>query len=461
MIAAALIGLGALSWAFPYGVDPTQTPLGLYIGVATLAAALWMWLPHHLHRGVTSKTSLFAILIIGIIARGAMFFSTPVLEDDSYRYLWDGAVTARGIDPYKYAPSDVDPLPLFEGAALASNDKDLETLKRIADAQPGIHSRINYPYVATIYPPLTQAAFVVAHWIDPFGLTGWRVILLAFDLVAFGLLIALLRAYQRAPEWAALYWWNPIVILQGFGAAHMDILVVPFLLAALLFAKREQLSLSTLALAGAVGIKLWPALLLPLILRPLLLKPTRLIGLGTLFLAVCALLLAPQLIHALNPEAGLNAYASDWRTHAFLFTLLEDGLFRAFDHPGTAARFMVAGLVVATVAVLALRYAQETDHLPVLFAIAISALLFLSPTGYPWYLIWLAPLLPFFPNLGLQALMLTAPLYWLRFQLGDDAWLYQWIVAPAAFGLPLVLIAQSLIKKDIGHEVGHHHSRAQ
>ena len=460
MIAVVLIGLSALSWAFPFDVDLEEAPLGLYVGLAGLAAGLWMWLPEKLKSGPGSRNSLIIIFIIGLVARGAMFFSTPVLEDDSYRYLWDGAVTAQGIDPYKYAPSEAASLPLFEANGSNSKSEDIATIEALAEAHSEVHGRINYPFVATIYPPLTQAAFAVAHWSAPFHLNGWRAVLLIVDIAAFVLLIALLKAYRRAPDWSTLYWWNPVVILQGFGAGHMDLLIVPFLLGTLLLAKRNQLTWAVLSLAGAVGIKLWPALLLPLLLRPLLTQPVRLVGLGLLFVIASGLLVAPQLVHALNPDAGLNAYATEWRTHAFLFAILEDGVFGVFENSGSLARITVAISVSGTVAILALRFADKTQRLPTLFAVAIATLLFLSPTGYPWYLIWLAPLLPFFPHPGLNALTLTAPLYWLRFQLGDEALLYQWIVVPIAFGIPLALIARSAFNKDRDYEIRHHHSRA-
>lgn len=460
MIAAALIGLSALSWAFPYEVDLSDAPLGLYIGLAGLAAGLWMWLPDKLRSLRASKRSLILIFLIGLVARGAMLFSTPVLEDDSYRYLWDGAVTAQTIDPYKYAPSEATSLPLFNLDEPTSKSGDIAALETLAAENSDVHERINYPYVATIYPPLTQAAFAIAHWIAPFDLNGWRLVLLSVDILAFVLLVKALKVYGRSASWSALYWWNPIVILQGFGAGHMDLLIVPFLLAALLFAKQSKMSWATLSLAGAVGIKLWPALLLPLLLRPLLTQPMRLLGLGLVFVIASGLLLAPQLVHALNPDAGLNAYATEWRTHAFLFALLEDGVFRAFENAGSLARITVALTVSATVAYLALRFASSAQRLPALFAISIATLLFLSPTGYPWYLIWLAPLLPFFPHSGLNALTLTAPLYWLRFQLGDDALLYQWIIVPMAFGVPLALIAHSVFYKDRTYEIRHHHSGA-
>ena len=460
MIAALLIGLSALSWAFPYDVNLSQAPLGLYIGLAALAAALWMWLPGKLKSAPATQNTLIWIFLIGLIARGAMFFSTPVLEDDSYRYLWDGAVTANAIDPYKYAPSDVTALPLFETDAAEPKPDEIATLEKLASEHPDVHSRINYPYVATIYPPITQAVFAAAHWIAPFNLNGWRAVLLGFDILAFGLLVKLLRAYNRKAEWSALYWWNPIVILQGFGAGHMDILVVPFLLATLLFAKQERFTWATLALAGAVGVKLWPALLFPFVLRPLLNQPVRFLGLGLLFTLACLALLAPQLVHAFNPDAGLNAYASEWRTHAFLFSILEDGVFRAAENAGSLARIAVAILVSGTVLYLAFRFADSTQRLPALFAISIATLLFLSPTGYPWYLIWIAPVLPFFPHPGLTTLTLFAPLYWLRFRLGDEALLHQWVIVPIAFGVPLALIAHSIFRKDQTYEIRHHYSRA-
>ncbi|NQY38928.1 MAG: hypothetical protein HRT80_02410 [Henriciella sp.] len=258
-----------------------------------------------------------------------------------------------------------------------------------------------------------------------------------------------------------LYWWNPIVILQGFGAGHMDLIIVPFLLATVLLAKQGWFTWATQTLAGAVGVKLWPALLLPILLRPFLFRPLKLVSLGLLFVITCGLLLAPQLVHALNPDAGLNAYATEWRTHAFLFTILEDGVFRAFENAGTLARITVAIAVLGVAAFLALRFAESAQRLPALLAISIAVLLFLSPTGYPWYLIWLAPLLPFCPHPGLNALTLTAPLYWLRFQLGDDAPLYQWIIVPIAFGVPLALIAHSVFYKERNYEIRHHHSGAQ
>jgi len=456
-LAVLTVGLAALSYGFPYGAALSETPFALYVIVALIASGVWAALPFILRRRQGARSAVLFILLIGLIMRGAMFFSLPVLEDDSYRYLWDGAVTANGLDPYAHAPAEAaaNTGPLAPPSAPISGD--LARLQEIAADNPVPHSRINYPYVSTIYPPLAQAAFAVAYLIDPFGMTGWRAVLLAADLITMGLLLLLLRAHRRDVVWSSVYWWNPIVILHGFGAGHMDLLLLPFLLAALLLATRKQIQWASVALAGAAAVKLWPVLLFPLIVRPLLRRPLALILSSVLFAAVITVALWPQLVHVVRPEAGLNAYASEWRTHAFLFAILEDVVLVSLADPGQSARLVVAGVIIALTGWLALSRADRPDALPALVTAIIAALIFLSPTGYPWYLIWLAPLLSIRPHPGLLGLVALAPLYWLRFYLGDGSALYQWGIVPVAFGLPLVVLILPALKRRTDDAFRHHH----
>ena len=461
ILCGLVICLAGLSYRFPYGVDMSDAPLGLYVGVALIAGIIWATIAFQIQSSNRKWPSLWVIVAIGLVMRAAMMVSIPVLEDDSYRYLWDGAVVANGVDPYEYAPAAASPNSAFGFSEPEATAPDLERLKALADANRESHSRINYPYVSTIYPPLAQAGFLFAHWIDPFGLGGWRLILLLSDLVTLFLLLRVLEAYGRPALWVSLYWWNPLVLLQGFGAGHMDLLLLPFLLSALLMAKSKRIGLASLALAGGVAVKIWPVLLFPFLVRRFLSQPSKLALYSGLFGAAVLVLLLPQVLHALSPDAGLNAYASDWRTHAFIFSLLEDGVFAALDAPGQVARLTVAALIIALTAFLTLRYGNDVDRLPSLCATVIAALIFLSPTGYPWYFIWLAPLLPFLPRLGLIALFAFAPLYWLRFALGDEALIYQWGIVPIAFGLPLVLLALPYLNRRPQDALSHHHPRLE
>lgn len=450
-------GLAALSYGFPYGAALVETPLALYVIIALIALGVWAMLPFVLRHQNGARPTLLFVVLVGLFMRGAMFVSLPVLEDDSYRYLWDGAVTANGLDPYTHAPAEAAPKAGLLATPSAPDSGDLARLQEIAADHPVPHSRINYPYVSTIYPPMAQSAFAVAYLIDPFGMTGWRVVLLIADLITMGLLLMLLRGQRRDPLWSSVYWWNPVVVLHGFGAGHMDLLLLPFLLAALLLATRRRIYLASFALAGAAAVKIWPVLLFPLIVRPFLRRPVTLVLSSVVFAAVVTLALLPQLLHASRPEAGLNAYASEWRTHTFLFAILEDGVLAWFDDPGQAARMLVAVIIAALTGWLALFRADQAERLPELFVLIIAALIFLSPTGYPWYLIWLAPLLAMRPHPGLLTLVALAPLYWLRFSLGDASVLYQWGIVPIAFGVPLVLLALPALNRRSEDAFRHHH----
>jgi len=85
------------------------------------------------------------VIALGLAMRMPMFVSTPMLEDDHYRYLWDGGVLANGFNPYRFSPRDVT-----QGAFPGIPDK----LRQLAkDASP-VPERINYPYLRTIYPPV-------------------------------------------------------------------------------------------------------------------------------------------------------------------------------------------------------------------------------------------------------------------------------------------------------------------
>ena len=44
---------------------------------------------------------LYVILAAGLFCRLLMFLPEPVMEDDYQRYMWDGAVTANGYNPYR------------------------------------------------------------------------------------------------------------------------------------------------------------------------------------------------------------------------------------------------------------------------------------------------------------------------------------------------------------------------
>ena len=101
--------------------------------------------------------------------RATLFFSTPILEDDYYRYLWDGAVTANGHNPYAYTPDDIN---YFTGDREVPDD-----LAALAQDSGQFAYRVNHGELGTVYPPIAQLAFALAHKISPWNIHAWKLIL--------------------------------------------------------------------------------------------------------------------------------------------------------------------------------------------------------------------------------------------------------------------------------------------
>ncbi|MEM9668927.1 MAG: glycosyltransferase family 87 protein [Pseudomonadota bacterium] len=434
--------IGVISAEFTYGRSPQETPTALYMALASALAIVCISTIPLIRRLAPTWRLIGLIFIIGLTVRLCMFGSTPVLEDDWHRYLWDGAVVANGGDPYQFAPADATPVTRLGEINDWSDDPDLLRIQDLSEEDFETYWRINYPYLKTIYPPVAQAAFALGYIVSPFDLNGWRAVLLVFDISAFALLVLTLRLYGHSPLWATLYWWNPVVTLEVFNAGHMDGLIVPFLIGVLALAKLRKPRLAVFALSVAAAVKLWPALLAPALVRKWMFRPLPLAGFALLFLGAALFLMWPQLQYVLSdPDQGLVAYGQSWRRHAFLFSALADGPFRDFADPDRAARNISGILMVLGTLFLAYRSEGGTDTLPETMLLTTALLLFLSPTGYPWYQVWIAAFIPFAPRYGALALMVFAPIYYMRFLLGDSDAFYQWVLVPIAFGIPILLFA--------------------
>ncbi len=153
-------------------------PVLLLVLILTLSGVLYIFTVFRALNSFNAGAMLGFVLFIGLALRLVMFFSTPMLEDDYFRYLWDGAVTANGINPYKYSPEQV----------IQNRDVPVE-LRRLAGESGDIIHRINHPHIRSIYPPVTQALFALSYIIKPWSLLPWRAILLVFDIAALALVL--------------------------------------------------------------------------------------------------------------------------------------------------------------------------------------------------------------------------------------------------------------------------------
>ncbi|KKK62877.1 hypothetical protein LCGC14_2999930, partial [marine sediment metagenome] len=223
------------------------------VGMGVVYLLMLMVQPGRASRGVW-----VAMILVAVLMRMPWFFVPASSGEDYFRYLWDGAVTANGVNPYAHAPRNV-----------ADGQVDNPTLKRLAQSGRGTLEGVNHPELRTIYPPAAQSAFALAYWIAPFDLTGWQIVLLGFDVLAALAVLGLLRAAGLPLSLAFLYLWNPLLVTETYGGCHLDILTAAMVVMFAWALARKRSIVATIALALGIGVKLWPVLLLPFLLRSL------------------------------------------------------------------------------------------------------------------------------------------------------------------------------------------------
>ena len=330
------------------------------------------------------------VLLTGAVMRAIAFVPPPLLSTDVYRYVWDGRVQGAGINPYQYVPAD---------PALAA-------LRDDGAGTAAIYPNINRAdYALTIYPPVAQALFALVDRVWP-GVWGIKAAMLAFDLAAMGAVLLLLRAAGLPPIRVLLYAWNPLVVWEFGGGAHIDAAALGLSAWALLAAIRLRPAWAGALLAGAVLCKLLPAAIAPALWRP---RTWRMPLTGLAVIAV-----------------GYAAYASaGWKMLGFLLGYAaEEGLtgsgvllLRLWpDGPPGWAPGAYAGAGLLALAALALSKLRRPVQPRAMAADALwltaATMAVLSP-HYPWYLTALAVPFAIAPRFTGLWLMIAAPLLYL------------------------------------------------
>ena len=100
-----------------------------------------------------------------------------------------------------------------------------------------------------------QGAFALAHVLGPWSLVAWRLVVCALDLATLALVVAILRKLKLPVLRSIVYWWNPLVVKELFNSAHMDVIVLPFVLGAVLLSMHRKLIWAAACLALGVGTK--------------------------------------------------------------------------------------------------------------------------------------------------------------------------------------------------------------
>ncbi|HEV8584898.1 MAG TPA: glycosyltransferase 87 family protein [Methylomirabilota bacterium] len=356
MIRAGVAGVGLIAACAVIGrvpnlVEAPASFLVLYsLAFVCYVAAVW-WLP----AGRTPEI-VTLVVAVGIAARLALLPAPPTLSTDAYRYVWDARVAAAGVSPYAHAPTD-------------------PALAPLRDAE--LFPRLNHPTWRTIYPPAAQRFFQMVYGLRADSVLAMKLAIGLVELAGLAVVVGLLRAGGRPPSHAIVYAWNPLVLVEVWGAAHLDGVLVPLVAGAMWAMLRRRHAVAGALVGLAASLKLYPAALLALL--PAAAWPAALAGFAAALLAGYA----PALTSGSAMLGSLPQYLTEDR--------FNPGLVRSLlDVPAVT---LAAGAAwIGAVAVV--RRAAPLAERAVLL---VGGLVLLSPNIFPWYAVWLVPLLAWAP----------------------------------------------------------------
>ena len=361
--------------------------------------------------------ALALIAVFGLLFRALLLPMPPTLSDDMFRYVWDGRVQAAGLSPYRYPPSAP------QVAGLHAGDQT-------------IWPHINRQDAITVYPPGAQIAFALIWRIAGNSVTGFKTAFVLAELAGGLALLGLLRALGQPLERVLIYLWSPLLVFEVAHSGHVDGLMLPLLILAFWARVKNRPWLLGLALGAATLVKLFPLILVPALL-PIGLAGSwrthwraRLVPAAKMLLAFSAIMAAAYVPYLIQPGAAVGFLPKYFDEN---FNLgLAKGLFVLAPHLGLSGARLANGVTFGGLAVLGalfvLRPAADARAALSRCVWLIAWFTLFTQNLFPWYLLWLLPLIVLFLEPGaVLGFKLSASTAWLVY-CGSAALAYMFFI---------------------------------
>jgi alpha-1,6-mannosyltransferase len=383
---------------FFYEVPNRNMPTAVFIFLFSAAFFIYFIITVKIGKGPASVKSLGIVILFSILFRLILLPSVAIHESDLYRYLWDGKSFKNGINPFKYAPAEVN-------SVKTETNHEIKRLKELRDKNPLYFERINHKGVPTIYPPVAQVVFAVSSFIKEDSILVLKSIFVFFDILALLLIILLLSYFKMNPSLAIIYGWSPLVLKEIANSGHYDSITIFLTLLSLYFIIRNKALAGTISLACASLTKFYPVVLLLLYIKRIKIGHLFVFTVGLIGIYVPFFIWGQVGMH--NVFTGLGIYYEKWAYNGSLFVVVESVL--NMLHLRIISDLFLSKLITGLIFVILLLYwtlkrSDEPLNLIKRTLFVLVALFLLNPVGEPWYFCWVIPFLCFFPYRSLLLL---------------------------------------------------------
>lgn len=351
-----LVGFLPIHWS------PFQ-PVATYAFVFVSTSLVFLYLARQLFSSEPSSRVVSIAIAVAFLIRLSFINLSPIGSDDVYRYMWDGKAQSHGVNPYRYSP----------------DAPQLDYLHT-----PSLPAAVNHPDMKTVYFPFSQWVFSSCYHLSGENIWGYKLILLVAELATLIGLLLLLRRLNIPMKFVLLYLLCPLSIIQFALDAHIDAVGLPLLVFGLFAYLRGNKVLSYVLFALSISVKPVAVLILPILfLREKGIWKKAQVAIVPSIVVVGQFL---PYVFGSNPFEGLSRFAENWTFNGVVF----ESLYLYFSD-NQKTRLACAILLCISLLLLYMRKKEPLDA----FYFSVLLLLIFSPVVHPWYVSWLAVLLPF------------------------------------------------------------------
>jgi hypothetical protein len=360
------------------------------------------------------RIPLVLIWFFAILFRSVLLLTTPTLSDDIYRYMWDGHLLTQGINPYSHP---------VDSPALAGYSTAIRTL-------------VNHSWMASPYLPTAQGYFTLLTALFSQSVFAFQLGAVLLDLSTAWLVMDMLVRLKLPAAGVLIYLWHPLLIIEYAQNAHIDALMVFWVVFSFWLIVRgvtgsshpgRLATGSVLSIVAATLTKGLPLLLVPLFIRRWGLK--RLFAFGILIVVILAFFSLEAGWGLFGPLDGrgifgaIRIYLSDWNFNGSLYYWLEVSM-SGYPTPGAVPQqiagprnILFAKLITNSIFLLVISITgywvwrndrpgkrdaiTRTRTLLRLALVPLCAYIIFTPTVHPWYLAVVIPFAPFLLSSGL------------------------------------------------------------
>ena len=316
------------------------------------------------------KLYFLLFLLIGLVS----LFSSPYLSNDFYRFLWDGELFLRGVNPYDYKPIDYTTL------------REYFSTNYYMELYEGMGSLSQNHY--SCYPPFSIYLFsFCAYFTNDLDVNVFlmHLLILVCQLpgIYYGMKISQKIGFNNTSVF--LLFLHPLYLVEVLGSLHFEGVMIPMCLMFLYFMISRFDLWSSFILSLAIHIKL-----IPLLLFCVLYSHLSFYRFFKMFLLVISftILLCLGLLNSINIYNFFDSvflYFGKFEFYSFIYVY--------FQHINIQFWITLVNILLICTSILWMRNKKISWEKSIPVVLIIYYLF--SSTVHPWYLLLILMFIPF------------------------------------------------------------------